>query len=565
MSVLIGQIGTALSSKRGMALLLLALALLFVLPGQGSIPPLDRDEPRFAQASRQMIESGDFVDVRYQDTARNLQPAGIYWLQVAAVSVVGDADTRAIWPHRVPSWLSAIGVVFLTWWLGALLFGPLAGRFAAALIAACVLLGVEAHIAKIDATLCFAVLVAQASLAKIYVSRGSDERLTPWALLFWAALGAGILLKGPIPLMVAGGTILALTLTERRAAWLGKLQPLWGLPLMLAIAAPWYVAIGISTNGEFFRTALGYSLFGKLTQAHQSHGGFPGYHLLLSPILFWPGSLFAILAAPFVWLQRKSDAVRFCVAWIVPAWLVFELSGTKLPHYTLPLLPAVAILAAAGLVEAGKQRFFGRPWLFAFASLVWLAAGAAIAIAPILLSFRFEGAAAPISLALAALAIIAMLAVLALAAFGRVRAALVVAVSAAAITAFSTYQNVLPSLDTVFVSPRVVTALNANQLCDRTRVVSFSYREPSLVFLYEKGGVFYPDTVEEGAQNVLADPRCALVLADAGDTEFLDTVTRAAGALEPLAEVEGFNHNQGDNVDLTVYRVRPPRAPTSGH
>lgn len=560
MSVLFSQIRNALSSKRGVALVLLALALTVFLPGQASIPPIDRDEPRFAQASRQMLESGDFVDVRYQDTARNLQPAGIYWLQVAAVSAFGDADARQIWPHRMPSWLSAIGVVFVTWWIGALLFGPLTGRFAAALIASCVLLGVEAHIAKIDATLCFAVLVAQAALAKIYSVRDSEAPTTRWAALFWVALGVGILLKGPIPLMIVGGTIVALIIVERRAAWLAKLKPIWGAPLMLAIAAPWYIAIGVSTHGDFFRTALGYSLIGKLTQAHQSHGGPPGYHLALWPALFWPGSLFAILAAPFVWLERKTPAVRFCLAWIAPAWLVFELSGTKLPHYTLPLLPAFALLAAAGLVHAGKQRFFGRPWLFTFASLIWFVVGAGIVVMPVALTYRFETVVPPISIALAVVSLVCMLAALALIVVGRLRWALLVTVMTASITAINTYQVAIPNLDTLFTAPRVVTALNANQQCPETHVVSFSYREPSLVFLYERGEIFYPDTLDEAAQNVGADPECTLLLADAQDSEFLSVATQAGGVMEPLAEVAGFNHNEGDVVNLTIYRLRPSRA-----
>lgn len=554
------QIKTALSSKRGMALLFLILALTLFLPGQATIPPIDRDEPRFAQASRQMLESGDYIDVRYQDTARNLQPAGIYWLQVAAISVFGDADTREIWPHRMPSWLSAIGVVFLTWWVGALLFGAQTGRYAAALIACCLLLGVEAHIAKIDATLCFAVLLAQASLAKIYMSSESGTSTNAWAALFWAALGFGILLKGPIPLMVVGGTILALVLIERRFAWLGKLKALWGAPLMLAIAAPWYIAIGISTNGEFFRTALGYSVVGKLTSAHQSHGGSPGYHLALLPLLFWPGSLFAILAAPFAWLERKSPAVRFCIAWIVPAWLVFELSGTKLPHYTLPLMPAIALLAAAGLAHAGSRKFYGRPWLFAFGALIWAVAGAAVVIAPMALTYRFEQVISPLSIALASVALACMLGVLILIGMGRLRQALVVTVAAAVLSAINTYQLAIPSLHTLFMSPRIVAALNANQLCDQTRVVSFSYREPSLVFLYERGRIFYPDTVEEAAQDVVEGQGCSLIVAQGNDAEFLNSVTEAAGPIEPLSELTGFNHNEGDDLDLTIYRLRaaPP-------
>ncbi|HEX3952380.1 MAG TPA: glycosyl transferase, partial [Stellaceae bacterium] len=75
------------------------------MPGISTIPPLDRDEARFTQATRQMLETGDFLRIRFQDEARNKKPAGIYWLQAAAVSAFSSAESTAIWPYRLPSLL----------------------------------------------------------------------------------------------------------------------------------------------------------------------------------------------------------------------------------------------------------------------------------------------------------------------------------------------------------------------------------------------------------------------------------------------------------------------------
>lgn len=179
---------------------------------------------------------------------------------------------------------------------------------------------------------------------------------------------------------------------------------------------------------------------------------------------------------------------------------------------------------------------------------------------PVALTYRFETVVPPISIALAVVSLVCMLAALALIVVGRLRWALLVTVMTASITAINTYQVAIPNLDTLFTAPRVVTALNANQQCPETHVVSFSYREPSLVFLYERGEIFYPDTLDEAAQNVGADPECTLLLADAQDSEFLSVATQAGGVMEPLAEVAGFNHNEGDVVNLTIYRLRPSRA-----
>src|ERR1700732_5193876 len=98
------------------------LCLLLYLPGIASIPPLDRDEARFAQATRQMLETGDFLRIRFQDEARNKKPAGIYWLQAAAVAAFSTPESTAIWPYRLPSCAGALIAVLLTFALGGALF-----------------------------------------------------------------------------------------------------------------------------------------------------------------------------------------------------------------------------------------------------------------------------------------------------------------------------------------------------------------------------------------------------------------------------------------------------------
>lgn len=545
-----------LQTPRGAAVAALFLTLLAVLPGQASIPPIDRDEPRFAQATRQMIASGDYVDIRYLDQPRHLQPAGIYWLQSLTVSALGDADTRAIWPHRVPSWLSAIGVVFLTWWAGGLLFGREAGRIAAALMGACLILNVEARLAKIDATLCLATLAAQAALARAFMARERSESLSPWwAALFWAALGFGVLLKGPIVLLVTGGTIAALLLVERRARWLNTLRPLWGVPLMLAIAAPWYIAIGRATNGAFYDTALGYSVAGKIAGTHQKHGGPFGYHAALFSAIFWPGSFFAWLAAPFVWAQRTSPQVRFCLAWIVPAWLVFEFSGTKLPHYTLPLLPAVAMLSAAAVIDANGKTWFGRPRLFLAAAIVWIAITIALTIGLPAARLELERDAAFGPLVFGAMALVGAGIILSLAAQGRPKSAAGAMVALAIATWINAFGFTLPGVKSVFLSPRIVAAVESARRCAHGRLALLDNHEPSLVFLHGPGIVLVR-TPAEAAQFLADDPSCGLVLTSGVSREQLLIEFAARGVLtETAATIEGVNYNEQKAGALTLHRA----------
>src|SRR6202012_4883724 len=116
--------------------------------GLMTLPVTDRDEARFVQASRQMLETHDFILIRFQDEARNKKPAGIYWLQAASVELLSDAASNAIAPYRLPSLLGAMAAVLVTFVMGARLVGRKAAFIGAALLGASLGVGIEAHLAK---------------------------------------------------------------------------------------------------------------------------------------------------------------------------------------------------------------------------------------------------------------------------------------------------------------------------------------------------------------------------------------------------------------------------------
>src|SRR5262245_55941398 len=141
------------SHLRAVVFLVLCGLVLF-LPGFFNIPAIDRDEARFAQATKQMVESGDFVDIRFQEDVRYKKPVGIYWLQSAAVEAASAlrlprAELR-IWVYRIPSLIGAIGAVLMTYWAALAFVTRRAAVLAALLMCASVLLGVEARLAKTD-------------------------------------------------------------------------------------------------------------------------------------------------------------------------------------------------------------------------------------------------------------------------------------------------------------------------------------------------------------------------------------------------------------------------------
>jgi 4-amino-4-deoxy-L-arabinose transferase-like glycosyltransferase len=338
----------AVSSHAHAAAVLLVVALTCFLPGFFGIPPLDRDEARFAQATKQMVEGGDYVDIRFQDEVRYKKPVGIYWLQagvVTAASAFGiQRPLTTIWLYRVPSLVGAVGAVLLTYWAALALVPRRAAVLAGLMMASCVLLGTERLMAKTDAMLLLTVVAAMGAMARAYLWRqsggGAKPRATEaWmiAAVFWSAIAAGVLLKGPLIVMVVGLAVLALIVIDRSASWLGVIKPVPGIIWFALLVLPWFAAIIGRAGDEFLAESVGQDLLSKIFSGQESHGAPPGYYFVLFWLTFWPGATLATLATPAVWAARREPATKFLLAWLVPSWLVFELVVTKLPHYVLPL------------------------------------------------------------------------------------------------------------------------------------------------------------------------------------------------------------------------------------
>jgi len=550
--------GTPRLGLRHYALLAVA-ALLLLLPGLALLPPIDRDESRYMEATSQMLGTGNFIDVRFQDRPRYLQPAGIYWLEAASVSLFSTAEARQPWAYRLPSLVGAVGAVLLTGWIGSTLFGGTAGLVAALLLACSVLLSVEARMATIDATLLAAVLTAQAALLRVYLQR--DDPAPPKrgvAALYWVALGAGVMLKGPVILLVSWGTILGLLAVERRGAWLRRLHPKWGIPLMLAVVAPWCIAIAIVSHGAFFENSVGQNFLGKVAQGQQAHGLPPGYYLTVFAPAFWPGSLFAVLALPFAWANRRRPEVRFLLAWILPTWIVFELAVTKLPHYVLPTYPAIACLTAAAAVTPGAWRI-GWTWRLvrSIYGAVWLAVACGLAIAGPLLLWTLQRTIGPVSI-IAAVAVIG----LAVAGFrltlrGRPLPAMAVSGAAALVLFASSYALVLPNLTAIWLAPRIAAAVSSARRCPDSVVASSSFSEPSLVFAVGQDTKLV--NAVEAADFLVANRACGLALIGTRDTAPFYARMQAAGVTPvPRAAISGVNYSTGGRLELTLYQAGKP-------
>lgn len=528
-------------------LIIAALAAAAALAGVFTMPPLDRDESRFAQATAQMMETGDYVRISFLDEPRHKKPVGIHWLQAAAVTALSSPEAREIWVYRLPSVLGAILAALACFWGGARLVGREAAFAGAALFSVTVLLGAEGGIAKTDAMLAGATTLALAALAHLRTGGGRKS-----ALIFWVALGAGVLLKGPVTPMAAALLIVLLLIWERKAAWLKPLG-FWPGPVLAAlIVLPWLVAIQIATGGAFLTEAFAEDLGPKLVEGHENHGGLPGFHLALLPVLFFPTLLF--LAPGVVRTVRAARgksgaeaalAARFLIAWAVPLWLVFELLPTKLPHYVLPAYPALALIAGWGWT---KLKTVGG-WSRGISVVLALLALAVLAALIVYLPLEYGGDSANAA-ALAALVALVALAAMATAVCRRPQAALALTVAAGLGWHLAARGIAAPDAAELRLAERAreaVTRMAAGAGLDAAALpVASSYTEPSLVFVM-------------GTRTLLADwPEVLTAHAGVPRAVIVDSSRLPEGASVDLPgacateRIGGYNYSRGRATRLYV-------------
>jgi 4-amino-4-deoxy-L-arabinose transferase-like glycosyltransferase len=536
-------------------LALLLLSLLLFTPGQFSLHPMDRDEPRFAQASKQMLETGDFVDIRFQEEARHKKPVGIYWLQTAAVKageLVGVSDAkRTIGLYRLPSWIAAIASVLLCYWAALAFLSRRGALVAAALLGSTVLLGVEARLAKTDATLLATCLVCFGVLARVWfaaVSPNVSPAITKREVMaFWFAMAIGILVKGPITPLLVILPMVALSLREKSARWLLPLRPWLGLAIVLAIVSPWLIAIAVKSGGSFFADSIGKDMLAKVGEGKERHWGPPGLYATIFWATAWPLAVFMALAFRFAWVERRDDGVAFLLAWIIPCWILFEIVQTKLPHYVLPLYPAIAILAVLAVERDGIPfHWRSAKWASMLAMLVpvlLLVGGIAVFW---IVDKTIPFFVLPFLIASTAVGYLGMRALQR--AEPMAGAGLLIA-SACILTA-GTYPFGLADLRGINMSKQLAeTARSVG--CEDPAYLTAGYNEPSLVFLTSTN-IIMGDGKAAAAH--FSSKGCRIAFVDIRHEAAFKTALEAFDFKPALkTRITGININSGRNLDIGVY------------
>jgi 4-amino-4-deoxy-L-arabinose transferase-like glycosyltransferase len=476
---------------RGYVLIAL-IALTSGLMGAAKVPVTDIDEARFAQATRQMIESDDYVRIRVQDAERNRKPIGIYWLQAAAVNAIGPERLNTIWPYRLPSALGLMLASLATLWAGTVLFGPRTGFVGAAIFSVGLLAGIEGMLAKTDAVMTGFSALGLAALAQL---RAGTTRPRAVALVFWASIACGVMIKGPVPPLIAALTLATLALWERRTDWMKPLA-FWAGPLLaLAITLPWFIAIGVATEGRFYTDILLREIGPKLVSGgDHRHGGIPGYYLVWLPMLIFPATYALPAAARLSWSairaprdDQASAAFRFLIAWAAPVFAFFEIMPAKLIHYTLPTYPAIALMCAAGLFAMRGKRWrtahpAGLVLFGVFGALVVALMAAVSTFMPGYLADAGVRRAVATAL-IGAGTLAAAIAGLILLRRPTTRAAVLVA--CALVLSFSLRERLLPEARSLFVSNEAAATITRARLMPRQDQAFWiiGYEQPSIIFL----------------------------------------------------------------------------------
>jgi 4-amino-4-deoxy-L-arabinose transferase-like glycosyltransferase len=336
------------------ALLLVALVMLAAVPQAALLPLLDRDEPRFAEASREMLESRNFVVPTFNYAPRYAKPPLIYWAQAASFLVFGENAFAA----RLPSLLAVAGTALLLLVWGRALGSHEGGLIAALAYAFCLQVMQQGRVATADALLIFwMTLTAFAGWRMLDLVRTGRGSWNLWGVILALGFAGGFLAKGPEALL----PIVPILISARWLGWRGVASFLLILALGLLLVSAWAIPAYVQTHGDYWREGLGHDVGDRMVTGFQGHGASTvGAYLLTLPLYFltfWlsalPWSPLSALNARRLYRASPADWTdRYLLGNAALVFALFTLVVTKLPHYTLPAFPFLALL-------------FGRSWMAA--------------------------------------------------------------------------------------------------------------------------------------------------------------------------------------------------------
>ena len=314
------------------------------------MPLIDRDEPRFAEASREMIERSEYIVPHFNNQLRLDKPPLAYWAQVASYRIFGQNDFAARFPSAIAAALVALSILAL----GKQIAGERAGWWAAIIFTLSLQTFVHAKAAVADMWLVLFITTAHWSGYELIQRPAWTWK---WWFVFYVSLALGFLAKGPIawtPLL----TVIAMKWFWRDVDLARSFKFVRGIMSMLGVVALWGIPALMQTHGEFLRIGIGRHVIGRSFGAMEGHGANSlGIYVLVMPLYFvtvfasfFPWSIKLPSLAKKLWREHdKIDIYLVTGAGII--FIIFSLIKTKLPHYTLPAFPLLSLLLARHVVN----------------------------------------------------------------------------------------------------------------------------------------------------------------------------------------------------------------------
>ncbi len=352
-----------LHGRAGHYLLLTAIWAVLALPNLGGPSLWDIDEGNNSKCARDMFVSGDYVVPHFNGSWRFDKPALLYWLQAGAYAVFGVGEFAA----RFPSAVAALAAILLTYELGRRLFDSATGLIGGLVLASATLFCAAAHFANPDALLSACMVLTFLCCWRAF--QGGDGR---WLVAAGAAVGLGVLAKGPVAVVLPVGAVGLFLLWSRNLRLLWDRHVLWAGLACVLVFAPWYAWVANDTRGAFLNGFFLTHNINRYRWAMEGHSGGPAgmssvvgfaaqglYYPLVLLVGLAPWSVFLGLAGWYgLGARARGDSpgdqptrslppvYRFLWSWIIVCFVFFALAGTKLPNYILPLYAPTALLIA---------------------------------------------------------------------------------------------------------------------------------------------------------------------------------------------------------------------------
>ncbi len=543
-------------------ILLTFLSLIINFSTINNYPVLDRDEARYAQSTKQMLETGNYKSIKFQNSLRSKKPVGIYWLQAITVNILShqiferDSSMKynKIWKYRLVSSLFSFLSCLALFLIGSKVFGKNRAFYASIILNCTLLFIIEAHIAKTDSVLLSFSIISMVLLCGYY--KGIFiKKYDPYFFLLWICIGFSLLIKGPVLAFMIILFIAFIVCFKRKIIWTLNTNPLAGFLILIIMIMPWFLSISFTEQSSFINQGLKEDLLNKIIAVQEGHGAFFGAHTISILLLFFPMSLILLQSILWIIKESKSDDNFLLLAWVLPNLFILELIPTKLPHYSLPLYPALALLSAGYLASFDNYQISNKKininvilsnilYFFSFSVFLFF----------ILKSIKqFSSTISYYNLIIFLLFLLYLASILINLRLSKVKS-MYYQVFIACITSFFIFGFLLPKLDKLWISKNILEALKQDNInLDSDYIATIGYNEPSLIFTLGTNTKILSSLQEDFFEKKLYN---YIIVEKKYLNDFKNLFKNKQNVYVLLDEFKGFNMAKNKWVSTAIFKLK---------